>query len=76
MKGFNPFEILEIDENADDKTIKRAFRRLSVVYHPDKNSNPDAKAKFIKITKAFEALTDPVAKENFKNMEILMEQEI
>lgn len=66
MKGFNPFEILEIDENADDKTIKRAFRRLSVVYHPDKNSNPDAKAKFIKITKAFEALTDPVAKENFK----------
>lgn len=66
LKGFNPFEILEIDESADDKTIKRAFRRLSVTYHPDKNSNPDAKAKFIKITKAYEALTDPIAKENFK----------
>lgn len=67
LKGFNPWEILEIDETAEEKDVKRAFRKLSAIWHPDKNSSPEAKPKFIMITKAYEALVDPVAKENFKN---------
>ena len=45
---FDPFEILEVDQEADDKTIKKAFRRLSLQWHPDKNrDNPlPAAAKF------------------------------
>lgn len=67
LKGFNPWDILEIEEDADEKQIKRAFRRLSLANHPDKNPSSQAKAKFIMITKAYESLTDPIAKENFKN---------
>lgn len=67
LKGFNPWETLEISEDAEESEIKKAFRKLSVKYHPDKCHEPDCKAKFIMITKSYEALTDPVAKENFKN---------
>lgn len=48
MKTFNPFEILEVDEKADVPTIKRAYRKLSVLKHPDKNpDNPLAVSEFI-----------------------------
>merc|ERR1712038_1624789 len=52
---------------ADLKTIKKAYRNMSRKWHPDKNrNNPAAKAKFVMLTKAYEALTDPVARENFE----------
>lgn len=66
FKTFNPFEILEIEESAEKKQIKKAFKRLSVIYHPDRNDSPEARARFIMITKAYEALTDPIAIENYK----------
>ncbi|PXF46689.1 Translocation protein SEC63-like [Gracilariopsis chorda] len=63
---FDPFQILGVSESATVKHIKRAYRRLSVIHHPDKNpGDPQAADRFIKITKAHAALTDPVAKENF-----------
>lgn len=63
---FDPFAILQVDETATPKQLKRAFRRLSVLHHPDKNrDDPTAGERFIKITKAFAALTDEASKENF-----------
>jgi len=59
MKKFDPYEILEIEQGSDDKVIKKAYRRLTVKYHPDKNpDDPKATAKFILIAKAYECLTD------------------
>lgn len=67
VNSFDPYVILGLDVGADTKQIKRAFRTLSLVWHPDKNkNNPAAEAKFMLINKAYEALTDPVAKENFE----------
>jgi translocation protein SEC63 len=65
LKGFDPYEILELDTDADEAAVKRAYRRLVVIYHPDKNPD-DAKAaaKFIMITKAYECLTDETSKAN------------
>ena len=47
------YTILEVPETATLDEIKKSYRRLSMLYHPDKNkNNPDATAKFQKISEA------------------------
>ncbi|XP_038054197.1 dnaJ homolog subfamily B member 9-like [Patiria miniata] len=53
------YKLLGIKRTATDKEIKKAFRKLAVIYHPDKNKDPDAEAKFVEIAKAYEVLSDP-----------------
>lgn len=52
----NPYQILGVEPNADDVTIKRAFRRLSFQLHPDKNAI--ASERYKSIVKAYETLSD------------------
>lgn len=67
VNSFDPFAILQIDHGADSKTIKKAFRKLSLQWHPDKNpGNRAAEAKFMMINKAYEALTDETSRENYE----------
>ncbi len=67
VNSFDPFKILDISPGATAKIIKKAYRDMSLKYHPDKNpNNPAAEAKFMMVAKAYEALTDPVAKENYE----------
>jgi translocation protein SEC63 len=50
---------LEVENNAPIEKIKKAYRKLALLYHPDRNqNNPEASAKFIMISKAYECLTD------------------
>jgi translocation protein SEC63 len=59
VKGFDPYDILNIEENAPIEKIKKAYRKLALLYHPDRNQdNPEAAAKFIMISKAYECLTN------------------
>merc|ERR1719183_995644 len=47
--------------------IKKAYRRLSLQFHPDKNQgNPEANDLFIKVAKAYEVLTDDATRENYE----------
>lgn len=64
---FEPFSILGLEHGASDSEIKKAYRRLSIQYHPDKNPDPEAHSYFVEfISKAYQALTDPISRENFE----------
>lgn len=54
------YEILGCDRSADENTLKKAYRKLAVKWHPDKNpDNAEATQKFQKISEAYATLSDP-----------------
>ena len=66
LQSFDPFMILQVPSDASVKDIKKQYRRMSLEMHPDKNpDNPLAVQEFIRLTKAYNILTDATAFENF-----------
>ncbi|HKR91703.1 molecular chaperone DnaJ [Novosphingobium sp.] len=54
------YELLEVERDADEKSIKSAYRRLAMRYHPDKNPGcSDSEARFKQISQAYDCLKDP-----------------
>ena len=54
------YEVLEVDRKASEAEIKKAYRKLAVKYHPDRNTeDPQAAEKFREATEAYDVLKDP-----------------
>jgi len=53
------YEVLGVSRNASTEEVKRAFRRLAMRYHPDRNNEDGAEARFKEIGEAYEVLSDP-----------------
>ena len=53
------YKILGVDEKANDDELKKAYRKMSMIHHPDKNGNTDeSKQKFQELNNAYELLSD------------------
>ena len=63
----NHYETLGISNDANEDQIKRAYRKLSLQYHPDRNQSPDAQPKFQAINEANEILGDPARRQQYDN---------
>ena len=59
------YEVLGVERNASDEEMKKAFRKLAFQYHPDRNKEPEAEARFKEINEAYEVLTDPEKRQRY-----------
>lgn len=66
-RRYRYYEILEANKKTTPQGIKRAFRRLALQYHPDRNSDPEAHDMMAKINQAYEVLSDPALRTAYDN---------
>jgi len=62
------YKILGVDRNADDKTIKHAYRRLARKHHPDVSKAKGAAERFKEINEAYEVLSDPEKRKRYDSL--------
>lgn len=59
------YEVLGVDRSATRDRLKQAYRQLALQYHPDRNKNPDATAKFREIAEAYAVLSDDAKRKEY-----------
>lgn len=62
------YKLLNIDREANNLDIKKAYRSAAMFWHPDKNKSPQAQQNFIDITEAYNILIDPNKREIYDNL--------
>ena len=63
--GKDYYQILNVPRNASEEEVRKAYRKMALKFHPDKNKSPEAEDKFKEIAEAYEVLSDPQKREVF-----------
>ena len=61
------YKILRVSKEASEIDIKKAYRRLALEFHPDKNKSPNAHDLFVEIVTAYEILSNPTKRAEYDN---------
>jgi DnaJ-class molecular chaperone len=65
------YKILGVTKDSNQIQIRKAFRKLALQYHPDKNKNSEeSKQKFMEIVKAYEILSDEKSRERYDSNKV------
>ncbi len=59
------YDILEVGRDASEEDIRKAFRQKALEFHPDRNKDADAGAKFKEVNEAYQVLTDPERRQHY-----------
>ncbi|KAK9159127.1 hypothetical protein Scep_005701 [Stephania cephalantha] len=64
-KSVDPYKVIGVDRSANQREIQKAFHKLSLKYHPDKNKSKGAQEKFAEINNAYEILSNEEKRKNY-----------
>lgn len=69
----NLYDILGVSKTASEEELKKAYKKLALKYHPDRNLNnkEEANAKFQEINKAFQTLSNPDKRRNYDQFGVI-----
>ncbi|XP_069019334.1 dnaJ homolog subfamily B member 9a isoform X2 [Embiotoca jacksoni] len=59
------YDVLGVPKGATERQIKKAFHKLAMKHHPDKNKSPDAEVRFREIAEAYETLSDDARRREY-----------
>ena len=68
------YEVLGLEKGASEQEIKRAFRKMAMKYHPDRNpGDKEAEEHFKEVNEAYSVLSDPEKKANYDRFDAMLE---
>ncbi len=65
VKGDTHYEVLGVSSEASPDELKKSYRKLAMLYHPDQNPSDEAASTFLKINEAYQVLVDPLKRRQY-----------
>jgi len=77
LDGQDLYEVMEIPKSSTEREVKKAYHKLAMKWHPDKNAGCDeCQVKFQRVARAYEVLSDPVKRKIYDKEQKMMEKSI